>query len=133
MACVCHGTGGVGWPKLPLPAGVRGPVAELIGRHTPVVAIMNDFYWNVFGVSRATPYPAQEITRAMAVIDGFGPAPSAERSATRPHGSPQTGGRGSNPSASLSTFRSLPRIGEGSTVYPERNRTHPPELTSGAE
>jgi hypothetical protein len=29
---------------------------------------MNDFYWNVFGVSRATPYPVRELTRAMAAI-----------------------------------------------------------------
>jgi hypothetical protein len=39
----------------------------------PVAAIMNDFYWNVFGVSRATPYPAQEMTKAMAAIPGFAP------------------------------------------------------------
>jgi hypothetical protein len=57
------------------PAGAPMPVAELISRYAPVAAIMNDFYWNIFGVSRATPYPAQEITRAMAVIPGFAPAP----------------------------------------------------------
>jgi hypothetical protein len=53
------------------PAGAPEPVAELISRYAPVVAVMNDFYWNLFGVSRATPYPAQEITQAMAVIPGF--------------------------------------------------------------
>jgi hypothetical protein len=54
------------------PAGAPEPVAELISRYASVVAIMNDFYWDVFGVSRATPYPAQEIAQAMAVIPGFG-------------------------------------------------------------
>ncbi|MFD0585768.1 protein kinase family protein [Dactylosporangium darangshiense] len=58
------------------PAGASAPVAELISRYAPVAAILNDFYWNVFGVSRATPYPAQEITQAMAVVPGFAPVPS---------------------------------------------------------
>jgi hypothetical protein len=48
------------------PVGVPEPVAELIRRYAPVAAIMNDFYWNVFGVSRTTPYPAQELAQAMA-------------------------------------------------------------------
>jgi hypothetical protein len=55
------------------PVGAPGPAAELISRYAPVAAIMNDFYWNVFGVSRATPYPAQKITKAVAVIPGFAP------------------------------------------------------------
>src|SRR5690606_32000802 len=50
------------------PGGVSGPIAELISRDAPVASIMNAFYWNLVGVSRATPYPAQEITRAMARI-----------------------------------------------------------------
>jgi hypothetical protein len=53
------------------PAGAPEPVAELITRYAPAVAIMNDFYWNMFGVSRATPYPDQEITQAMSAIPGF--------------------------------------------------------------
>lgn len=52
------------------PTGTPAPIAALISRYAPVAAIMNDFYWNVFGASRATPYPAQEITRAMARIPG---------------------------------------------------------------
>jgi hypothetical protein len=48
------------------PTGVPEPVAELISRHAPAVAIMNDFYWNFFGASRDTPYPGQEIANAMA-------------------------------------------------------------------
>lgn len=50
------------------PVGVSEPVAELISRYAPVAAVMNDFYWNVYGESRATPYPAQEIARAMTLI-----------------------------------------------------------------
>jgi hypothetical protein len=61
------------------PAGAPEPVAELISRYAPVAAIMNDFYWNVYGVSRTTPYPAQEITQAMAVDPSFAPVLS-------PHG-----------------------------------------------
>jgi hypothetical protein len=41
------------------PTGAPEPVAELITRYAPVAAVMNDFYWNLFGVSRTTPYPAQ--------------------------------------------------------------------------
>lgn len=59
-----------------LPASAPEPVAELISCYAPVVAIMNAFYWDLFGVSRATPYPGQEITQAMAMIPGFGPVPS---------------------------------------------------------
>jgi hypothetical protein len=57
------------------PAGVPEPIAELISRYAPVVAILNDFYWNLFGESRATPYPAQEIMQAMTLVPGFAPDP----------------------------------------------------------
>lgn len=50
------------------PTGVPAPVAELISRYAPVAALVNAFYWDVYGVSRATPYPALEVTRAMATI-----------------------------------------------------------------
>lgn len=43
-------------------------VAALIRRYAPVAVIMNDFYWDVFGHSRATPYPADELERAAAAI-----------------------------------------------------------------
>lgn len=48
------------------PTGVPETVAELISRHAPAVVIMNDFYWNLFGESRETPYPDQAIAQAMA-------------------------------------------------------------------
>jgi hypothetical protein len=60
------------------PTGAPEPLAELISRYAPVAAIMNDFYWDVFGVSRATPYPAQEIAQAMARIPGFRPVPPSD-------------------------------------------------------
>ncbi len=50
------------------PTGAPEPIAELISRYAPVVALMNDFYWNFYGESRATPYPAQEVTQALAGI-----------------------------------------------------------------
>jgi hypothetical protein len=43
-------------------------VAEVIRRYAPVAVVMNDFYWDLFGSSRATPYPAVDIERAMAAI-----------------------------------------------------------------
>ena len=43
-------------------------VAEVISRYAPAAVVMNDFYWDLFGTSRATPYPAADIKRAMAAI-----------------------------------------------------------------
>jgi hypothetical protein len=45
------------------PAGLTAELAELIVRHAPVAVAMNDFYWDLFGVSRDTPYPAETIAR----------------------------------------------------------------------
>jgi hypothetical protein len=36
---------------------------------------MNDFYWNLFCVGRATPYPAHQIEQVVPSIPGFAPAP----------------------------------------------------------
>jgi hypothetical protein len=47
------------------PANVPPPAAALISRHAPVAAIMNDFFWDLYGESRATPYPAQQIEQAL--------------------------------------------------------------------
>lgn len=49
-------------------AGVPAGVAATIARYAPVAVIMNDFYWDVFGGSPATPYPAEEIGRVMRTI-----------------------------------------------------------------
>jgi hypothetical protein len=49
-------------------------VAEVISRCAPAAVVMNDFYWDLFGKSRATPYPAADISRAMAAspdLPGF--------------------------------------------------------------
>ncbi len=48
---------------------------------------MNDFYWDLFGKSRATPYPAADITRATAAIPDLADPPrsrSPSEAATRP-------------------------------------------------
>jgi hypothetical protein len=44
---------------------VPEPIAALITRGSPAAVVMNDFMWQVYGVSRATPYPAQRIAQAM--------------------------------------------------------------------
>jgi hypothetical protein len=59
-----------------LPAGAPKQVTDLISRYAPVAAIMNAFYWDLFGVSRATPYPAQEIAQALAMVPGLASVPS---------------------------------------------------------
>ncbi|MEV7231348.1 serine/threonine protein phosphatase [Polymorphospora sp. NPDC051019] len=58
------------------PANVPVPAAALITRYAPVATIMNDFHWNLFGESRATPYPAQQIKHAMSSILGYATAQS---------------------------------------------------------
>ena len=50
------------------PTGVPEPVAALISRYAPVAAVMNDFYWNVFGTSRTTPYPAEAVAQALSGV-----------------------------------------------------------------
>jgi hypothetical protein len=48
--------------------GAPAAVAEVISRYAPAAVVMNDFYWDLFGKSRATPYPAADIERALAAI-----------------------------------------------------------------
>ncbi|WP_344862930.1 serine/threonine protein phosphatase [Planomonospora alba] len=47
------------------PVGAPPAVAATIRRYAPVAAAMNDFYWDLFGTSRTTPYPGEEIEHAM--------------------------------------------------------------------
>jgi hypothetical protein len=54
------------------PGNVPAPMAAIIRRHAPIATIMNDFYWSLFGETRATPYPADQITEAMALIPEIG-------------------------------------------------------------
>ncbi|GLX00004.1 hypothetical protein [Microtetraspora sp. NBRC 16547] len=49
-------------------AGAPPAVAAVIRRYAPVAAIMNDFYWDLFGTSRTTPYPSEKIERAMSAM-----------------------------------------------------------------
>jgi hypothetical protein len=60
------------------PIGVPPGIATVIRRYAPVVSVMNDFYWDLFGVSRATPYPAEAIERAIEA------APDLERATATP-------------------------------------------------
>jgi hypothetical protein len=48
-----------------VPTGVPPLAAAMIGRHAPVAAVMNDFYRELFGVDRATPYPRAAVERAL--------------------------------------------------------------------
>ncbi|MER7007669.1 serine/threonine protein phosphatase [Dactylosporangium sp. NPDC000555] len=56
------------------PTGVPTRVAALINRYAPAATVINDFYWSLFGESRATPYPLEKITQALAQIPGGLPA-----------------------------------------------------------
>jgi hypothetical protein len=53
-------------------------VAELITRYAPAAVVMNDFYWDLFGKSRATPYPEAAISRVMAALPDLPAASRAE-------------------------------------------------------
>jgi hypothetical protein len=37
------------------PTNVPAPVAAIVTRYAPVVAVMNDFYWNLFGEAAQRP------------------------------------------------------------------------------
>ena len=50
------------------PLGAAPGVAAVIRRYAPVAAVMNDFYWDLFGISRATPYPAAKMERALSLV-----------------------------------------------------------------
>jgi hypothetical protein len=54
---------------------VPAAVAEVIRRCAPAAVVMNDFYWDLFGTSRATPYPAADVSRVMTAL----PDPPASR------------------------------------------------------
>lgn len=47
------------------PDGVAPELADMIVRHAPVAAVMNDFYWQLFEGVHDTPYPAAEVARAL--------------------------------------------------------------------
>jgi hypothetical protein len=54
------------------PDGLPEWAAALFRRYAPVAVVMNDFYWRLFGESRATPYPVDDIQRACTAA-GFEP------------------------------------------------------------
>ncbi|BCJ28488.1 hypothetical protein [Actinocatenispora sera] len=48
--------------------GAPPGIAALIGRNAAVTVAVNDFYWDLFGTSRTTPYPAARIDAAVAAL-----------------------------------------------------------------
>ncbi|WP_203963588.1 serine/threonine protein phosphatase [Actinocatenispora thailandica] len=61
-------------------AGAPPAIAALIRRYAPVAVAVNDFYWELFGTSRTTPYPAGRIDP---LVTGLPPLP-APRPAAAP-------------------------------------------------
>ncbi|MFB9722735.1 serine/threonine protein phosphatase [Planobispora longispora] len=47
------------------PVGAPPAAAAVIRRYAPVAAAVNDFYWDLFGSGRTTPYPREKIERAL--------------------------------------------------------------------
>ncbi|MEV4186692.1 hypothetical protein AB0J28_35240 [Streptosporangium canum] len=37
-------------------------------RYAPAAAAMNDFYWDLFGVDRTTPYPGEKVERVLSAM-----------------------------------------------------------------
>ncbi|GAA3428142.1 hypothetical protein GCM10018953_53250 [Streptosporangium nondiastaticum] len=74
-------------PELPAGAAETIPdgVADTILRYAPVAAVMNDLYWELFGSSRHTPYPAEQVERALRAV----PVPAVTGTGTAP--APQAG------------------------------------------
>ncbi|PRX58945.1 hypothetical protein B0I32_12149 [Nonomuraea fuscirosea] len=52
------------------PTGAPPSLAGTISRYAPVAALVNDFYWDLYGTSRTTPYPDDRIERAMNALQG---------------------------------------------------------------
>ncbi|WP_245642466.1 serine/threonine protein phosphatase [Nonomuraea candida] len=50
------------------PAGAPPAAAAMIRRYAPAAAAMNDFYWDLYGTSRTTPYPGERLERAMSAM-----------------------------------------------------------------
>ena len=46
-------------------AGLPAGLAALAQRHAGVAVVINDFYWSLFGESRATPYPTEAAAQAL--------------------------------------------------------------------
>ncbi|MEU8364298.1 serine/threonine protein phosphatase [Nonomuraea sp. NPDC048882] len=73
------------------PAGAPPSLARAISRYAPVAALMNDFYWNLYGTSRTTPFPDDRIEHAMEVATGVVRTPGPEGGAPAGSGGPAGG------------------------------------------
>ncbi|MEU7984925.1 serine/threonine protein phosphatase [Streptosporangium canum] len=51
-----------------VPAGAPPAVTAVLRRYAPAAAAMNDFYWDLFGVDRATPYPGEKVERVLSAM-----------------------------------------------------------------
>ncbi|OUC94582.1 serine/threonine protein phosphatase [Streptosporangium minutum] len=51
-----------------VPAGAPPAVTAVLRRYAPVAAAMNDFYWDLFGVDRTTPYPGEKVERVLSAM-----------------------------------------------------------------
>jgi hypothetical protein len=47
--------------------GLPAALADIVRRHAPVAAVMNEFYFRLHGGNPTTPYPAEEVDRALAI------------------------------------------------------------------
>jgi len=47
------------------PAGLPPGLGGMVRRHAAVAVVINDFYWSLFGESRATPYPTEAVEQAL--------------------------------------------------------------------
>jgi hypothetical protein len=47
------------------PAGLPAGLTALARRHAGVAVVINDFYWSLFGESRAAPYPTDAAAQAL--------------------------------------------------------------------
>jgi hypothetical protein len=55
------------------PPGLDERLAAIMRTYAPVAAVMNDFYWELFGTRRDEPYPADKV-RALLPINAMLPA-----------------------------------------------------------
>ncbi|WP_031160336.1 serine/threonine protein phosphatase [Streptosporangium roseum] len=51
-----------------VPVGAPPAVTAVLRRYAPAAAVMNDFYWDLFGVDRTTPYPGEKVERVLSAM-----------------------------------------------------------------
>ncbi|MEV4537884.1 serine/threonine protein phosphatase [Asanoa sp. NPDC049518] len=56
------------------PAGLPAPLAAVVSRYARVAVVFNDFFWDLWGTSRTTPYPAADAAREIEVASRLPPS-----------------------------------------------------------